>query len=189
MMSTVPRAAGQHRPARQLPTSTRRTCKQLMAGARGQRDTGRCQSRLLCTSEAPPHQKRPKRGATNAIEFKRKGSRINEPDRYTAAHNGLVAGSSPAGPTSLRLFREPQLDKAVVVAPRSSRSLSYQIRDLLTLETMVRRIGGQTISGLLLDPNYLRRRPEESCEARRRERCLAPLHQVIRDARRRSSRH
>jgi predicted nucleic acid-binding protein len=47
-----------------------------------------------------PHQKRRERNATNAIEIKRKSSKINEFDRYPAAHNGLVAGWSPAGPTS-----------------------------------------------------------------------------------------
>jgi len=31
---------------------------------------------------------------------KRKHSEINEADRFTAAHNGLAAGSSPAGPTN-----------------------------------------------------------------------------------------
>src|SRR5229473_632901 len=48
------------------------------------------------------HQKQPQRNATNAIEIKQKHSKINETDPYSAAHNGLVAGSSPAGPTSLR---------------------------------------------------------------------------------------
>jgi len=43
------------------------------------------------------HQKRPNRSATNAIGLKQKDSKINEADRYPAAHNGLVAGSSPAG--------------------------------------------------------------------------------------------
>src|ERR1700730_1685758 len=46
------------------------------------------------------HQKRPNRSATNAIGLKQKDSKIDEADRYPAAHNGLVAGSSPAGPTS-----------------------------------------------------------------------------------------
>jgi hypothetical protein len=41
------------------------------------------------------HQKRPQQSATNAIKGKRKHSEINEGDRFTAAHNGLVAGSSP----------------------------------------------------------------------------------------------
>lgn len=48
------------------------------------------------TSFAP---EKPERIATNAIEGKRKLSKINEADRYSAAHNGLVADSSPAGPT------------------------------------------------------------------------------------------
>lgn len=38
------------------------------------------------------HQKRRERSATNAIEFKRKHSKISETDRYSAAHNGPVAG-------------------------------------------------------------------------------------------------
>jgi hypothetical protein len=46
------------------------------------------------------HLKRPQQSATNAIKSKRKQSEINEADRFTAAHNGLVAGSSPAGPTN-----------------------------------------------------------------------------------------
>jgi hypothetical protein len=45
------------------------------------------------------HQKQPEQTKTNTIEIERKPSKINEPDRYSAAHNGLVAGSSPAGPT------------------------------------------------------------------------------------------
>jgi hypothetical protein len=36
----------------------------------------------------------------NAIDLKRKSSKINEADRHLAAHNGLFAGSSLAGPTS-----------------------------------------------------------------------------------------
>ena len=48
------------------------------------------------------HQKRSGRSITNAIEIEQKLSKINKPDRHPPAHNGLVAGSSPAGPTSLR---------------------------------------------------------------------------------------
>jgi len=48
------------------------------------------------------HQKQLEQTTTNAIETEQKHSRINEADRYSAAHNGLVAGSSPAGPTTLR---------------------------------------------------------------------------------------
>jgi hypothetical protein len=47
------------------------------------------------------HQKRRERHVTNAIEPKRKHKEINEPDLYPVAHNGLVAGSSPAGPTNV----------------------------------------------------------------------------------------
>jgi hypothetical protein len=43
------------------------------------------------------HQKRLQQSTTNAIEIKRKRSKINEADLYPTAHNGLVAGSSPAG--------------------------------------------------------------------------------------------
>jgi hypothetical protein len=52
------------------------------------------------------HQKRPQQSATNAIKGKPKHSEINEADRFTATHNGLVAGSSPAGPSSLRWLRQ-----------------------------------------------------------------------------------
>jgi hypothetical protein len=49
-----------------------------------------------------PHQFRTRNdlAETNAIERGRKRSKINEAGRYPAAHNGLVAGSSPAGPTN-----------------------------------------------------------------------------------------
>jgi hypothetical protein len=40
------------------------------------------------------HQKRPRQSTTNAIEPERKRSKINESDRYSAAHNGLVAGQN-----------------------------------------------------------------------------------------------
>src|SRR5258708_9619449 len=46
------------------------------------------------------HQKLPQQSATNAIKGNRKHSEINEADRFTAADNGLVTGSSPAGPTN-----------------------------------------------------------------------------------------
>jgi len=41
------------------------------------------------------HQKRPNRSATNAIGLGQKESNFNEADRYPAAHNGQLAGSSP----------------------------------------------------------------------------------------------
>jgi hypothetical protein len=42
------------------------------------------------------HQKQPEQTKTNTIEIERKPSKINEADRFSAAHNGLVAGSSSA---------------------------------------------------------------------------------------------
>jgi len=55
----------------------------------------------MSENDAAPvsHQKQPHQNATNAIEIEQKRGKINEADRYSAAHNGLVAGSSPAGPT------------------------------------------------------------------------------------------
>jgi hypothetical protein len=44
----------------------------------------------------PESGERPDRNATNAIKPERKPRKINEVDRSPAAHNGLVAGSSPA---------------------------------------------------------------------------------------------
>jgi hypothetical protein len=67
-------------------------------------------------SAAPvSHQKQPHQNATNAIEIEQKRSKINEADRYSAAHNGLVAGSSPAGPTSdiKQLAKLPILERTV----------------------------------------------------------------------------
>jgi hypothetical protein len=46
------------------------------------------------------HHKRPGQSAANAVEFKRKGCKISKADRYSPAHNGLAAGSSPAGLSS-----------------------------------------------------------------------------------------
>ncbi len=48
------------------------------------------------------HQKRPHRTTTIAIELKQNHGKISDHGHYSAAHNGLVAGSSPAGPTTLR---------------------------------------------------------------------------------------
>jgi hypothetical protein len=46
------------------------------------------------------HQKQPERTTTNAIEIEQNYRKINEAVLYPVAHNGLVVGSSPAGPTS-----------------------------------------------------------------------------------------
>jgi hypothetical protein len=62
-------------------------------------------------SNAAPvsHQKQPHQNATNAIEIEQKRSKINQADRYSAAHNGLVAGSIPArGP-------KPKTDAITIV--------------------------------------------------------------------------
>jgi hypothetical protein len=56
------------------------------------------------------HQKQPDRNATNATEIKQNRSKINEADRYPAAHNGQVAGSNPAaGPFTTSLPMTPNL--------------------------------------------------------------------------------
>jgi len=68
---------------------------------------------VLGSGSQPPHQFRTRndliKTPTNATESKRKHSKINEADHYPVAHNGLVAGSSPAGPTtSLVRQRSPR---------------------------------------------------------------------------------
>jgi hypothetical protein len=67
------------------------------------------------------HQKRPSQNPMNAIESKRNCNKINEAVRYSAAHNCLVAGSSPAGPTSgsmaYRIFILPAMALAMVSPP------------------------------------------------------------------------
>jgi hypothetical protein len=53
------------------------------------------------TRSAPPEQTK-----TDTMEIERKSSKINEPIRYPVAHNGLVAGSSPAA----HIGKSPALD-------------------------------------------------------------------------------
>jgi hypothetical protein len=65
----------------------------------GKQQTFGCQKRGFRPTAPVSHQKLPQQSATNAIKGKRKHSEINEADRFTAAHNGLVAGSNAAGPT------------------------------------------------------------------------------------------
>src|SRR5690242_9711406 len=72
------------------------------------------------------HQKDPQRNATNAIESEQKHSKINETDRYPPAHNGLVAGSSPAGPTSVL----PRPDLAI----RGSPTPTWEVVDVANQE-------------------------------------------------------
>jgi hypothetical protein len=56
----------------------------------------------------PPHESHTRndltKNATNTIEIKSNRSKMNEANRYSAAHNGLVAGSSPAGPTIAGMY-------------------------------------------------------------------------------------
>jgi hypothetical protein len=71
------------------------------------------------------HQKRPNQSATNAIEFKRKDSKINEADRYSAAHNGPVAGSSPDEPfTTSAADHLHSGERLRATGPRNSSQLS-----------------------------------------------------------------
>jgi hypothetical protein len=53
------------------------------------------------TRSAPPEQTK-----TDTMEIERKSTKINEPIRYPVAHNGLVAGSSPAA----HIGKSPALD-------------------------------------------------------------------------------
>jgi hypothetical protein len=51
--------------------------------------------RALCeyvVSAPVSHQKQPGQNKTKAIESEQECSKINEADRYSTAHNGLVAG-------------------------------------------------------------------------------------------------
>jgi hypothetical protein len=65
-------------------------------------------------------QKRPERSATDEIISRRKPRNINESDRWSAAHNGLVAGSSPAGPTN-RSITDRVLILPTVASPHRKR--------------------------------------------------------------------
>jgi hypothetical protein len=79
--------------------------------------------RSMCTAPAS-HQKRSHQNAMNAINLQRKCSKINDRVLCLAAHNGLVAGSSPAGPTtrSFKLARTPDGSekRAAIASPSTS---------------------------------------------------------------------
>jgi hypothetical protein len=94
-----------------------RTPPELNSRARGQRhpasqDSAKGQRRsrvvrIAHSATAPvSHQKRSHRNAMNAINTQRKYSKINDCILYPAAHNGLVAGSSPAA----HIRESPALD-------------------------------------------------------------------------------
>jgi hypothetical protein len=64
------------------------------------------------------HQKRPHQNATNAIERTQNRSKINEAVRCTAAHNGLVAGSSAVRTNNeINTWSEPCLRSRWTLAP------------------------------------------------------------------------
>jgi len=63
--------------------------------------------------------------ATNAIKRQRKRSKLNEAERYAAAHNGLVAGSSPGEPFTISIA--DHLHSGVGFA-RGSRNSSQLLR-------------------------------------------------------------
>ena len=64
------------------------------------------------------HQKRRQPIATNASEIKRKGSKINEGNRYSAAHSGLVTGSSAVRTNNeINSWSEPCLRSRWTLAP------------------------------------------------------------------------
>ena len=61
---------------------------------------------------------------------KRKHSEINKANRFTAAHNGLVAGSGPAGPTN-----EPVAYQAYLRSPHQKRPLRLRLPYLSISQT------------------------------------------------------
>jgi hypothetical protein len=90
------------------------------------------------------HQKRPEQTATNAIKNKRSHSKINKADRYPVAHNGLVAGSSPAGPTSKSTIYEICFASLFELPPQkrpcSSESLNLSAEVSITPHSVPRQV-------------------------------------------------
>src|SRR5258708_26734526 len=78
----------------------------------------------------------------NAIEFKRKDNKINEADRFPAAHNGLLAGSSPTGPAKLRLADRARTAGVVVaIEHQVARKPVFPCKPgLVELSVSVRRV-------------------------------------------------
>src|SRR5437879_11389828 len=81
-------------------------------------------ARLVWWTAPVSHQKRPLRNATNAINLQRKYNKINEAGRYPAAHNGLVAGSSPGEPFTISMADHLQ-DRKSTRLNSSHRCISY----------------------------------------------------------------
>src|SRR5882724_8474254 len=90
----------------------------------------------MSENDAAPvsHQKQAHQNATNAIEIVQNRGKINEPDRNSVAHNGLVAGSSPAGPTTLRPSGYAWRSQA---GPKGEASVNRQKSDEVNLAFMI----------------------------------------------------
>src|SRR6267154_4007098 len=75
-------------------------------------------------TEPVSHRKRTHQSTTNMIDSEQKHRKINETDLYPAAHNGLVAGSNPAGLAraigSARIGNYGTLIRAGLTAPSCS---------------------------------------------------------------------
>jgi hypothetical protein len=110
------------------------------------------------------HQKWLDRSMTNALETKPKRNKIDEPDRYPVAHNGLVAGSSPAGPTSkpitFRIFILPAVGSRHQNA-LLRRPLPYFAARKLSLHTF----SGYGLSACIVDLATLSQEKANGCFA------------------------
>ncbi|SDT10778.1 hypothetical protein SAMN05444158_4409 [Bradyrhizobium canariense] len=71
------------------------------------------------------HQKRPQQISTNACNPHRKRGNINETNDSPIAHNGLVAGSRPAGPTNDIRNLSGVLCRNGITAPETPRLLTH----------------------------------------------------------------
>jgi len=89
------------------------------------------------TPTAPvSHQKRSLQNATNAINTQRECCKINDQVLCPPAHNGLVAGSSPAGPTneisdlSILIFSTPPeiLTGSETISAQITKSSQWHLR-------------------------------------------------------------
>jgi len=108
-------------------------------------------------STAPvSHQKQRERNATNAINLERQRSKFNKGDRYSAAHNGLVAGSSPAGPTKKSITYHVFISSPVEHRTRNA-SLSRSLLCFGGLKLHLHIRSGESPSSLIVDSAALSR--------------------------------
>jgi len=102
------------------------------------------------------HQKQPRQSETKSVEPDRKCSKTSEADRYPPAHNGLLAGSSPAEPTSNSMTCEAFASPADGVPYRKRcASVASLIIQLFSI------IGDDCGHGM--PSSWLIERPEASC--------------------------